>query len=149
MKESVLVCPPIQYPKVFLGLGKKKSKNILDWPALEVARQITLIDFNIFKKIEPKECLNQAWNSKNRETQAPNIAQMIKRFNKLSNWVGSTVVQTTDLDQRIKVVTKFIDITNELKKLNNFNSLFALCSGLGLASVFRLKKTWNVWPIFD
>lgn len=26
---------------------------------LEIARQLTLIEFNLFKKIIPKECLNQ------------------------------------------------------------------------------------------
>jgi son of sevenless-like protein len=57
----------IDYPKILLpkkniffdkkgGYKVKKNQNkILEWPVLEIARQITLIEFEIFKSIEPRE----------------------------------------------------------------------------------------------
>jgi len=47
----------------------------------EVARQLTLIEYDLFKAIKPWECLGQAWTKKDKEIKAPNIIAMIKRFN--------------------------------------------------------------------
>jgi len=120
----------------------KPKNKILQWPSVEIARQICLIDFQNFLKIEPKECLNQAWAKGQRETKAPGICAMVNQFNILSMWVGTVVVQTTDPAERVKVVEKFIDIAQKLWELNNLNAVFTITSGLALASVFRLKKTW-------
>jgi len=122
---------------------KKVQDKILEWPSLEVARQITIIEFEMFEKIEPKECLNQSWNKGLRETKAPNISNLISWFNLLSNWIGTVIVKTADAEDRVKVVAQFIDIAHQLKEVNNFNGIFAAVSGLALAPVFRLKKTWS------
>jgi hypothetical protein len=41
---------------------KKPLDPILEYDFLEIARQITVIEYEFFSKIEPKECLNQNWN---------------------------------------------------------------------------------------
>jgi len=138
----------IKYPEVMKPaqgiFGKTKIRNkILLWPSMELARQITLIDFDYFRSIEPKECLNNAWNKNNRVTKAPNIANMINYFNALSNWIGTILLQTFDLTERKTNLEKFIDMAEKLYELNNFNGVFAVCSGLSLSGVYRLKKTWN------
>jgi son of sevenless-like protein len=138
----------VKYPEIMKisgGLfGKTKIRNkTLQWPSMEIARQITLVDFEYFKAIEPKECLNNAWNKQNRAAHAPNIANMINYFNDLSNWIASIILQTFDLTERKTILEKFIDVAEKLYELNNFNCVFALCSGLSLTSVYRLKKTWN------
>jgi len=147
--RSDLKCPPPLLPKKSLFGGKSKKTEIMKWPLLEVARQITMIDFAIFSKIEPKECLNQAWNKGHRETKAPNIYRMINWFNQLSNWVGSVIVQLPELEDRVKMMGKFIELANHCKELNNFNALFSVLSGLALASIFRLKQTWAALPPED
>lgn len=139
--------PEIMTPSTgrgLFGIGKSKITNkLLIWPTMEIARQITLIDFEFFKSIQPKECLNNAWNKNNRDTKAPNIAKMINFFNTFSNWIGSLLLQTSDLAERIETLEKFVEVAERLFELNNFNGVFAVCSGLCLASVYRLKKTWN------
>lgn len=144
--QSKLECPPPMFPKTGLFGAIKKDSPIMKWPLLEIARQITLIDFTIFSKIEPKECLNQAWNKGNRETKAPNIYKMINWFNLLSNWVGSQVVLTEDVEKRSKLMAKFIELANFCKDMNNFNAVFSIISGLNLAAIFRLKETWAALP---
>jgi len=134
-------CPDIMKPKKGF-FGKKKKFDILHYPLLEVARQITLLDYDIFVKIEPKECLNQSWNKEYRVIKAPNVNEMIQTFNKLSNWVGTEIVQQEDLEKRAAVMEKMIELANHCKELNNFNGLFSVISGLNLASIFRLKNTW-------
>jgi son of sevenless-like protein len=49
----------------------------------EMARQLTLIEHDLFKSIKPAECVGQAWNKKDREKRAPNVLRMIQRFNQV------------------------------------------------------------------
>lgn len=146
--------PPILYPPLerrksssFFGTKtievKPKFKNpILVWPSMEIARQLSLIDFENFAKIQPKECLNQSWAKGQRETKAPGICAMVTQFNSVSMWIGTVIVQATDMKERAEVIEKFIDIAKKLWELNNLNGVFTLTAGLALAAVYRLKKTW-------
>ena len=139
--KTEVKCPDLLKPKKSF-FGKKKKYGVFDYPLLEIARQITLLDFDSFAKIEPKECLNQSWNKEYRVTKAPNINTMIQMFNKLSNWVGTEIVKREKLEDRVEIIEKVIELGNHCKELNNFNALFSVISGLNLASIFRLKQTW-------
>ncbi|KAF0978870.1 hypothetical protein FDP41_001940 [Naegleria fowleri] len=136
-------CPEVL--KLKKGLfNKKKEYNILDYPLLEVARQICLIDYAMFKTIEPKECLNQAWNKEHRVTKAPNISKMIQYFNLLSGYVATEVLRPElELEKRVKTVEKFLELANHCKSLNNFNAVFSIMSGLNSSAVHRLSKVWD------
>eukprot|EP01089_Gocevia_fonbrunei_P011862 TRINITY_DN2635_c0_g2_i1.p1 TRINITY_DN2635_c0_g2~~TRINITY_DN2635_c0_g2_i1.p1 ORF type:complete len:409 (-),score=64.63 TRINITY_DN2635_c0_g2_i1:8-1234(-) len=64
---------------------RRPSEYLLDWDPEEIARQLTLIEFEIFRRIQPKEFLNQAWNKNGKMVSARNICELIDRF----NWTGS------------------------------------------------------------
>jgi predicted ferric reductase len=66
---------------------------------------------------------------------------MINRLNQLSYWVPSMILWHSTLNDRAKVVTKFINIANELRQMNNFNSLMGIIAGLNMASICRLNFT--------
>jgi len=150
-KESF---PPIMYPPLerrksssFFGtktieIKPKFNNPILRWPSMEIARQLSLIDFENFVKIQPKECLNQSWAKGQRETKAPGICGMVSQFNTVSMWIGTVIVQHPDMKERAEVIEKFIEIAKKLWELNNLNGVFTLTAGLALAAVYRLKKTW-------
>ncbi|KAL9646639.1 hypothetical protein ABK040_010751 [Willaertia magna] len=144
--QTQMKCPEVLKIKrnVF---NRKKTFHIMEYTLLEVARQITLIEYNIFRKIEPKECLNQSWNKEHRVTKAPNIYKMIQWFNKLSNWVASEILKTEDNEKRVKLMEKYLELANHLKSLNNFNAIFAIISGFNCSAVHRLKKT--TWDLLD
>jgi len=139
--KNEVKCPDILKPKRGI-FSRSKKLDVLNYPLMEIARQITLMDFDSFAKIEPKECLNQSWNKEYRVTKAPNINTMIQMFNKLSNWVGTEIVKREKLEERVEVIEKVIELGGHCKDLNNFNALFSVISGLNLASIFRLKQTW-------
>jgi hypothetical protein len=56
----------------------------MDFDKKEVARQLCLLEYEYFSKILPTECLNQSWNKSQKETKAPNIIAIIRRFNEVS-----------------------------------------------------------------
>jgi len=108
---------------------------------LEIARQLTIMDFEKFRSIQPRECLGQAWSKKDKAERAPNIIAMIEQFNKVTTWVQLTIVSEVDLHKRAAVFKRFVKIATKCRELNNFNSLFAIYCGLTANPIHRLKRT--------
>jgi hypothetical protein len=102
--------PPSFPPDMKLLAGATSHLAFLAFHPEEVARQITLIEHDLFKSIKPWECNGQAWAKKDKETKAANILGMILRFNKMSMWVKNTIVMTENLKARVEVLTRFIEI---------------------------------------
>ncbi|GAM21223.1 hypothetical protein SAMD00019534_043980 [Acytostelium subglobosum LB1] len=119
------------------------SQNLMiyDIEEEEIARQMTLIEFEMFKKIKPPELLNQSWNKAKLKHRAPNVLRMIDRFNSVSMWVATMIIQTPKVKARARMMTRFIKIAFHLMNMNNFNSLMAIVAGLSFSSVYRLKYT--------
>lgn len=111
---------------------------------MELARQLTLIEYKLYQAIKPSECIDQNWMSKRKEELAPNILKMISRFNYMSNWIQSEIVKCADLSQRAQILRHIIEVAEACKELNNFNALMEITSALHSSSVFRLKQTWTV-----
>ncbi|ETO09747.1 Ras guanine nucleotide exchange factor [Reticulomyxa filosa] len=69
-----------------------------------VAEQISLMDFKLFKVIQKRECLGQAWKKKDRDKRAPNVMAMIEQFNKVSKWIQVLILTAPSLRERTKVL---------------------------------------------
>eukprot|EP00824_Muranothrix_gubernata_P007943 TRINITY_DN20163_c0_g1_i1.p1 TRINITY_DN20163_c0_g1~~TRINITY_DN20163_c0_g1_i1.p1 ORF type:complete len:655 (-),score=139.04 TRINITY_DN20163_c0_g1_i1:528-2492(-) len=120
--------------------------RMLEIKAIELARQLALMEHRLFNKIRPKECLNQAWIKGNRHRDAPNIIRLIEHFNKISRWVSTEIVFQPTLKERVWVLRKFIKIAWESMNAHNFNGVMEIVSGLHNAAVYRLRKTWEMLP---
>jgi hypothetical protein len=127
--------PPSKLPKDL------KKIDILSLDSQEVARQITLQDWEYFESIKPIEFLNKAWSHPILKHRAGNVLNMIHRFNKLSNWTVHSILNYSILKKRAKAYTKFVDIAYDLYEMNNFNGAISICSGLNTTAIFRLKLT--------
>ncbi|KAF9148798.1 hypothetical protein BG015_009457 [Linnemannia schmuckeri] len=65
-----------------------------------------------------------------------------ERSNMLCMWVASEVVSTRILDDRVRVIEKFIRIAQKCYQYRNFNSLMQLVMGLGASPLCGLRRTW-------
>jgi len=115
--------------------------DLLDIDPEEIARQITVCDWMIYVKIRPSELMEQSWSKPKLKYRSPNVLAMIKRFNIVSNWVASTIVQVETVKERAEVMTKFVQIAERLNALHNYNSLMSIIAGLNHSSISRLKYT--------
>eukprot|EP01114_Cavostelium_apophysatum_P011726 TRINITY_DN2614_c0_g1_i1.p1 TRINITY_DN2614_c0_g1~~TRINITY_DN2614_c0_g1_i1.p1 ORF type:complete len:1239 (-),score=341.51 TRINITY_DN2614_c0_g1_i1:57-3773(-) len=121
------------------------SFNFSDKDIGELAKQLSLMEFHLFKMITPKELLLKQWNSKSSMLEtSPNLLKLIERFNQFSSWVSYMIVKEAALKKRVALVQKFIRLAKECEQLNNFNCVFEIISGLQQSSVYRLKKTWEL-----
>ena len=107
--EIIFTTPP---PKPILpqNVTAQNQNSILTYHPLELARQLTLIEYRLYVAIKPAECLGQNWMSKKKEELAPNILAMISHFNYISNWISSEVVKCADLRERTLILKHAIEI---------------------------------------
>ncbi|KAJ5075568.1 ras guanine nucleotide exchange factor i-related [Anaeramoeba ignava] len=122
------------------------SLSLLDVDEEEIARQLTLVEFDIFSQIKPSELLNQAWSKPKLRHRAKNVLAMIQRFNDLSGWVSTTIINCDKLKHRVRVLTRFLKILEFCRQLNNFNAVMALLAGFNSSAIYRLKFTWGEIP---
>ncbi|KAK9710389.1 hypothetical protein K7432_008450 [Basidiobolus ranarum] len=136
--------PPSILSKTILdSLAEDEPINITDIEALEVARQLTIMDSRLFRAIRPHELIGQEF-SKKEESLSVNVRMMSKISTQITEWVAHTILQEEDIRRRLAVLKHFIMIAEKCYTLNNFNTLMAIMCGLNSSMIARLKKTWSV-----
>ncbi|KAJ3148781.1 hypothetical protein HDU86_007336 [Geranomyces michiganensis] len=123
--------------------GSEEVKlKLIDFEPLEMARQLTLIEFDLFKAIRSKEYLDLAWMKDSKETDAPNILRITRWSNHVVQWIVTEIVSGKDSTKyRASVYERVIMLGQCLYKLRNFNGVKEVVAALQTASVYRLKKT--------
>ncbi|TFK21224.1 ras GEF [Coprinopsis marcescibilis] len=106
---------------------------------LELARQLTILEAEMFQQIRPNECLN--WVRQNNGKN--NITLVIQMSNKISEWVVELILSNDDPWKRGQIVKHFIGTADWCRKLTNFSTMFAIVSGLTGPPIRRLQETWG------
>ncbi|XP_023170102.2 guanine nucleotide-releasing factor 2 isoform X10 [Drosophila hydei] len=119
------------------GSNTNSQPSLLDLKSLEIAEQMTLLDAELFQKIEIPEVLLFAKDQC--EEKSPNLNKFTEHFNKMSYWARSKILRLQDAKEREKHVNKFIKIMKHLRKMNNYNSYLALLSALDSGPIRRLE----------
>jgi hypothetical protein len=129
---------------------KKKAKfDINEWNPKIIAKQLTLISYNLYSNIEIKEFLNACWTKKNKLIEAPNIFKLINRFNLLTYWVVEEVLSYDDKNRRAECIEKLIKVSECLLEMNNFNDCMNIINGLSHYILKNLKSTWDLVSLKD
>ncbi len=117
--------------------------DVLDWPEMEIARQLSLYTHYFISQIEVKEILASRWTKKTKYIDSPNVMACIERFNKLILWVCEEVLSYDRSRIRAHVVEKFLKIAQCCRKLNNFNDCFNIISALNSLPLKYMSKMWR------
>ncbi|KAF5001023.1 hypothetical protein FGRMN_1308 [Fusarium graminum] len=116
--------------------------SILDFDPLELARQLTIKQMNIFSSILPEELLASQW-MKNGGVNAPNVKAMSSLSTDLSNLVAETILQQQEVKKRAQVIKQWIKIAHQCLELHNYDGLMAIICSLNSSTISRLRKTWD------
>ncbi|XP_061832516.1 rap guanine nucleotide exchange factor 2 isoform X5 [Nerophis lumbriciformis] len=118
---------------------------LLQLSTVEVATQLSMRAFTLFCAIEPTEYIDDLFKLRSKAGSAS-----LKRFEEAINhetfWVATEVTREPNQLKRMKTVKHFIKIALHCRECKNFNSMFAIISGLNLAPVSRLRGTWEKVP---
>jgi hypothetical protein len=117
--------------------------TILEFDPLELARQLTIKEMNIFCSIMPEELLGSEW-TKRSGSNAINVRAMSTLSTDLSNLVADTILQYDDAKKRAVIIKHWIKIAHKCLELNNYDSLMAIICSLNSSTIVRLKRTWEI-----
>jgi hypothetical protein len=118
------------------------NPSILEFDPLELARQLTIKEMNIFCTILPEELLGSEW-TKRSGSNAVNVRAMSTLSTDLSNLVADTILQYDDAKKRAVIIKHWIKIAHKCLELNNYDSLMAIICSLNSSTIVRLKRTWE------
>ncbi|KAI8993290.1 ras guanine nucleotide exchange factor domain-containing protein [Pilobolus umbonatus] len=119
--------------------------TLLETDPLEMARQLTIMDFKLYSSIRPIECLGKAWSRDGGEDDtAVHVKQSIAYCNQLTAWVTGSILSNKEPKKRVVVIKHWAQIANKCIDLNNYNTCMAILSAFDNSAIGRLKKTWEL-----
>eukprot|EP01130_Rhizamoeba_saxonica_P014731 TRINITY_DN6464_c0_g1_i1.p1 TRINITY_DN6464_c0_g1~~TRINITY_DN6464_c0_g1_i1.p1 ORF type:complete len:1172 (+),score=302.35 TRINITY_DN6464_c0_g1_i1:87-3518(+) len=145
--------PPYPVDDAKLSKAPKTMKNnkklirgqetFLSFPPVEVARQMTLLDEDLFHRVRMKEFLGGAWAEDNAMELAPNLTTFINHTNRISQWIITEILKPSDMHTQVQMITHFIRIARELNDLRNYSGLMCILTALQSAAIERLSEAWS------
>ncbi|KAI8368472.1 ras guanine nucleotide exchange factor domain-containing protein [Blakeslea trispora] len=117
--------------------------HVYDIDPTEMARQLTLMESDLFIQIRPNEMIGQEFKKKVGLSQAIHVKAMIQKSTRITSWISDTILVEVDAKKRAQVLKYWIKVGDACLQLNNYNTLMAIRSALDSTSIVRLKKTWD------
>jgi len=145
--EDTVVLKPTHspsHPAPLPILPKARAKlKLADIDSLEMARQLTIMESDLYKQIRAIDCLNRAKEQKGKNTVSDHISAIIDHTNKVTMWINQQILERDDSRKRAAVIKYFISVAERCHMLKNYSTMAALVSALNTPPIRRLKRTWQ------
>uniref|UniRef100_A0A3Q0S739 Rap guanine nucleotide exchange factor (GEF) 6 n=1 Tax=Amphilophus citrinellus TaxID=61819 RepID=A0A3Q0S739_AMPCI len=126
-------------------LLRESQISLLQLSTMEVAAQLSMRDFELFRNIESTEYVDDLFKLDS-SAGSGNLKQFEEVINQETFWVATEILKEPNTLKRMKTIKHFIKIALHCRECKNFNSMFAIISGLNLAPVARLRSSWEKLP---
>ncbi|KAH9042207.1 ras guanine nucleotide exchange factor domain-containing protein [Lactarius pseudohatsudake] len=136
---------PVMTKTLFSQLRSRNfaSISIMDFDTLELARQFTIMESNLFCAILPEEILESG-----QEGSKPplNVRAVTGLSTVITGWVAECILNETDIKKRTTLVKFFIKVADRCMALNNFATSRSILAALDSSTISRLQQTWTGVP---
>lgn len=106
-------------------LLRESQISLLQLSTVEVATQLSMRNFELFRNIEPTEYIDDLFKLKSK-TSCANLKKFEEVINQETFWVASEILRETNQLKRMKIIKHFIKIALHCRECKNFNSMFAI-----------------------
>lgn len=145
IRKMKLNVRPADMPVPILPKNMKRIK-LLELDPHELARQMTIMDFKLYNRIKPVECLDKNWGKPDSDQGhiAANVKASIEHSNQVTAWVTDSILSKEEVKKRAVVLKHWIFVAERCRLLNNYNTCMAILSAFDNGSIGRLKRTWEL-----
>ncbi|KAJ7505192.1 ras guanine nucleotide exchange factor domain-containing protein [Mycena galericulata] len=129
-------------------LANLRGKNfvavtITDFDPLELARQLTIMECNLYCSIQPEEVLETG-----QEGAKPpvNVKAVSSLSTAITGWVAESILSEPDTKKRTALIKFFIKVADRCTSLNNYSTPRSMLAALDSSTISRLHQTWLGLP---
>lgn len=143
--EVAIATPPQPlYPKSKFHISND-SQFVNELDPIEMARQLTIIEYQLFSRLNPIDLLVYKPDDKS-QTLAAEVRNMIKWSNQVTGFVAESVISEKTARKRAIILKYFIKVAERCFSLNNFATLHSILTAMHTTAIYRLKRTWECVP---
>uniref|UniRef100_A0A673GTG1 Rap guanine nucleotide exchange factor (GEF) 6 n=1 Tax=Sinocyclocheilus rhinocerous TaxID=307959 RepID=A0A673GTG1_9TELE len=116
-------------------LLRESQISLLQLSTVEVAAQLSMRDFGLFRNIESTEYVDDLFKRDPGGGGSSHLKQFEEVINQETFWVATELLREPNALKRMKTIKHFIKIALHCRECKNFNSMFAIISSAHVVCV--------------
>ena len=140
---SVSVSDMDARPPIKIAKQNPKYINALQFHPNEFAKQITVMQNDLFRKIPYTEFLGNGWTKKNKDELTPHMMALVRTSQQLFAYVQTTILCENRVEYRALLIHYFLTVAQKMKDLGNFEGMKAVYGALQSTPIYRLRDSWD------
>ncbi|KIY61294.1 ras GEF [Cylindrobasidium torrendii FP15055 ss-10] len=136
---------PVLSKAVYAALRAKSFATIAitDFDPLELARQLTIMECNLYCAIQPEEIMECGQDG----VKPPlNVKAVTSLSTVITGWVMESILNEPDIKKRMNLIKFFIKVADRCSTLNNYSTPRSMLAALDSSTISRLRQTWATLP---
>ncbi|KAF5345551.1 hypothetical protein D9758_012001 [Tetrapyrgos nigripes] len=143
---------PTMTKTLLAALRSKHYSSIVitDFDALELARQLTIMESNLYCAITPEEMLESGTGSGSGQERTANQVQRpvnVRAVSSLSTvitgWVAESILDESDMKKRTALIKFFVKLADKCVTIHNYSTSRSILAALDSSTISRLHQTWT------